>query len=184
MYPFLRFGKTIVQSSFKKIKGQSLTVHDVSEITMLSNPSDIDNFLEMNNGRILTLFDLGRMDFAIRTGLGKKLLQKRWGLVVAGSSIQYRKRVRLCDKVTIKTRLLGVDQRWIYIEQTMWVKGKATSHALLRTGVTNIMTGKVIETEKVFQAMGVSLDEFELPEWVRAWAEADKLRPFPHDEKE
>lgn len=184
MYPFLRFGKTLAQSTFKSMRGKTLSLHDTSEITTISNFNDIDNFLEMNNGRIFTLFDLGRFDFAIRTGLGKKLLQNKWGLVVAGSTIQYRKRIRLFDKVTIKTRFLGADQRWLYIEQSMWVKGKATSHALLRTGVTNLMTGKVIETEKVFQAMGVSLDEFELPEWVRAWAEADKLRPFPHDEKE
>ena len=36
------------------------------------------------------MFDLGRTDFAIRTGLGKKLIANRWGLVVAGSTIQYR----------------------------------------------------------------------------------------------
>lgn len=181
MYPFLRWGKTLTQSSLKQWRGESLSITDTSEITMVSNPSDIDNFLEMNNGRILTLFDLGRLDFAIRTGLGKQLIQKRWGLVVAGSSIQYRKRVRLFDKVTIKTRLIGIEQRWIYIEQSMWVKGKATSHALLRTGVTNFSTGKVINTDEVFQALGIDSIDIPLPEWVQAWATADKLRPFPHD---
>ena len=67
--------------------------------------TDIDNFLEMNNGRVFTLYDFGRTDFAIRSGLGKKLLENRWGLVVAGSTIQYRKRIRAFDLVTIKTRI-------------------------------------------------------------------------------
>ncbi|MDO4224013.1 MAG: acyl-CoA thioesterase [Acinetobacter sp.] len=182
MYPFLRWGKTIVQSVYQNYRGHSLNLYDTSEIEMYANPSDIDNFLEMNNGRIFTLFDLGRMDFAIRTGLGKQLLKQKWGLVVAGSSIQYRKRVRMLDKVKIKTRLLGIDERWIYIEQTMWVKGQATSHALLRTGITNIKTGKVIATADVFQAMGVSDFDLTLPDWVESWADADKLRPFPQGE--
>lgn len=179
MYPFLRFGKTILQSSLKNVRGQQLSIEDTGEITTISNFNDIDNFLEMNNGRIFTLFDLGRMDFAIRTGLGAKLLQKRWGLVVAGSTIQYRKRIRLFDKVTIKTRLIGIEERWIYIEQTMWVKGQCTSHALLRTGVTNIVTGKVILTADVMQAMNLGNIKIPLPDWVQAWANADKLRPFP-----
>lgn len=183
MYPFLRFGKTLVQSSIKQIRGEQLAVTDTSEITTISNFNDIDNFLEMNNGRIFTLFDLGRIDFAIRTGLGKKLLQKRWGLVVAGSTIQYRKRIRLFDKVTIKTRLVGIEPRWLYVEQTMWVKGQCTSHALLRTGITNITTGKVIATADVMQAMNLTDLQMPLPEWVQAWADADKLRPFPQAEK-
>lgn len=183
MYPFLRWTKTLLNSSYRQWKGESLNIDDVSEISLISNPSDIDNFFEMNNGRIFTLFDLGRIDLAVRTGLGKQLLKNRWGLVVAGSSIQYRKRVRLGDKVTIKTRLLGADERWLYIEQTMWVKGKATSHALLRTGITNIRTGKVIDTKTVFTALQLNVADYPIPEWVQAWAKADQLRPFPTDEQ-
>ena len=78
----------------------------------------------MNNGRILTLYNLSRMNFAVRTGLGRQLFKQRWNLIVAGTRIQYRKRVRAFDKVTMKTQIAGIDARWIYIEQSMWVKGK------------------------------------------------------------
>lgn len=184
MYPFLRLGSHAIKSVIKQKQGQTLALSDVGEITLTANVNDIDNFLEMNNGRIFTLFDLGRNDFAIRSGLAKKLLKNRWGLVVAGSTIQYRKRVRLFDKVTIKTQVVAVDERWFYIEQSMWVKGQPTCHALLRTGITNIMTGKVIPTATVLKALGE--DNFALPpnDWVQAWIEADKLRPFPKAENE
>lgn len=179
MYPFLRLGTHAIKSTIKKQKGESLELTDTSEITLTANINDIDHFFEMNNGRIFTLFDLGRNDFAIRSGLAKKLFKHRWGLVVAGSTIQYRKRVRLFDKVTIKTRLIAVDERWFYIDQSMWVKGQPTCSALLRTGVTNIMTGKVIETAKVLEAIGEKNFAMPLDEWVQAWVTADKLRPFP-----
>lgn len=182
MYPFLRLGKTLLSSSLSHAKGESLALTDVGEYKFTAHLHDIDNFMEMNNGRIFTLFDMGRTDFAIRTGLGKKLLKHRWGLVVAGSTIQYRKRIRPFDKVTMKTRLKAIDERWIYIEQSMWVKGQACNVALLRTGVTNLATGKVIATKTVMTALGYENLAMPPDEWVKAWIEADKLRPFPKAE--
>ena len=90
MYPIIRLGKTIFDAVKDTKGGTSLSITDTGRIEFTSSPTDMDNFFEMNNGRIITLFDLGRTDFAIRTGLGKRLLTKRWGLVVAGSSVQYR----------------------------------------------------------------------------------------------
>lgn len=90
MYPFLRLGTHAIKSAIKQKQGHSLQLTDTSEITLTANINDIDNFFEMNNGRIFTLFDLGRNDLAIRSGLAKKLFKHRWGLVVAGSTIQYR----------------------------------------------------------------------------------------------
>ncbi|OOS23178.1 acyl-CoA thioesterase [Moraxella pluranimalium] len=181
MYPFIRLGTGIGKSIYHTLKGDTLGVTDTGEVSFVCNINDIDNFLEMNNGRILTLFDLGRNDFAIRTGLGKKLIANRWGLVVAGSTIQYRKRIRLFDKITIKTRICAIDERWFYIEQTMYAKGVPTSHALLRTGVTNLMSGKVIDTKQVLDALGVSGLDIPPDKWVQAWIDADKLRPFPNE---
>ena len=177
MYPFLRYATTIAHAALQVKKGNTLAFDGVGEIQLRCHLSDIDNFLEMNNGRILTLYDLGRIDFAVRTGLGAQLLKQRWGLVVAGSTIQYRKRIRAFDKVMMKTQIVGFDTRWIYVEQSMWVKGKPCSSALLRTGVTE--GGKVIETARVLAALGQS-DWHKSPEpWVQAWIDGDKDHRWP-----
>ena len=177
MYPFIRYTSTIAHAAWQVKKGNTLTLKETSEIRFRCRLSDIDNFLEMNNGRVFTLYDLGRIDFAVRTGLGKQLLKQRWGLVVAGSTIQYRKRIRAFDKVTLKTKIVGIDARWMYIEQSMWVKGKPCSSAILRTGVTK--GGRVIETSKVLAALGQS--DWELPPkgFVAKWIESDAERPWP-----
>ncbi len=177
MYPFIRYASTIVHAALQVKKGNTLTFKDTSEITLRCRLSDIDNFLEMNNGRVLTLYDMGRTDFAIRTGLGKQLLKQRWGLVVAGSTIQYRQRIRAFQKVTMKTQIVGIDERWMYIEQSMWVKGKPCSSALLRTGVTQ--GGKVIASERVLAALGQS--DWKLPPsgYVEEWIISDADRPWP-----
>ena len=177
MYPFIRYAATIAHAALKVKKGNTLTLKETSEITFRCRLSDIDNFLEMNNGRVFTLYDLGRMDFAVRTGLGKQLLKQRWGLVIAGSTIQYRKRIRAFDKVTLKTKIVAIDERWMYIEQSMWVKGKPCSSAILRSGVTK--GGRVIEISKVLAALGQS--DWELPPtgFVAKWIESDAERPWP-----
>lgn len=179
MYPFIRLGVSITKSTLSTLRGERLPITATSTIHYTCHINDIDNFLELNNGRVLTLFDLGRTDFAIRTGLGKQLIYHKWGLVVAGSSIQYRKRVRLFQKTSIHTRLIGVDERWFYIEQVMAVNAKATSQALLRTAVTNIKTGKTIPTKQVLDAIGYADFQLPPPEWVQAWIDADKIRNFP-----
>lgn len=179
MYPFIRFGTTIVKALNARCKGETISITEMSKIEIMSNPTDMDNFFEMNNGRIFTLFDLGRNDFAIRSGIGGLLIKNRWGLVVAGSSIQYRKRVYAFSKVTIKTRLVGIDDKWIYLQQSMWVKGQPTSTALLRTGITDIRTGKAISPQHILKAMGQPNFEYPLEDWVQAWAEADRDRPWP-----
>lgn len=180
MYPIIRLGKTIFDAVKDTKGGTSLSITDTGRIEFTSSPTDMDNFFEMNNGRIITLFDLGRTDFAIRTGLGKRLLTKRWGLVVAGSNVQYRKRVFVFEPVTITTKVSAFDDKWIYIEQTMWVKDTPTSSALLRTGVTK--KGRVIPTKTVFDAMG--LGDIDMPPtgYVKTWIEAEAKRPWPPKE--
>ena len=131
----------------------------------------------MNNGRILTLFDLGRFDLSIRTGLSKILRQNRWGLAVAGGSARYRKRVRMLDKVTMRTQLAGVDDKWFFVSQSMWVKGQPTSSALLRTCITK--GGRALPSSEVLDAMGLASWPHALPAWVAEWSEADATRPWP-----
>ncbi len=65
MYPYLRLLKVLLASRF----GERLRMDSVTELKMRVWPSDIDIYPEMNNGRHLTLMDLGRIDLAGRTGL-------------------------------------------------------------------------------------------------------------------
>ncbi|WP_201632720.1 acyl-CoA thioesterase [Psychrobacter immobilis] len=177
MYPVLRYTKSIVSAVIANKKGRSLDLAQTSEVMVRCSLTDLDPMLEMNNGRVLTVYDIGRTDFIIRTGLGRLLLKQRWGMVVAGSTIQYRKRIRLLDIITIRTHIVGIDERWIYLEHSMWVKGKPCSSMLLRTGVTE--GGKVVDTARVLEGLGRA--DLKLPPtgYVAEWIESDADRPWP-----
>lgn len=173
MYPLFRLVSTVLGA----LRAPALTLIESSEVSFRCRPWDLDVFMEMNNGRVLTLYDLGRTDLSIRCGLAKQLKQHKWGLVVAGSTVRYRKRVRVFNKVTMRTRLAGVDERWIYLEQSMWVKGQPCSSVLLRTAVT--AKGKTVATERVMAAMQLGDIPMALADWPKQWIDSEDKRPWP-----
>lgn len=173
MYPLFRLLSGRIRAAFK----DKVSIGQAVETTFYCRPWDLDMFMEMNNGRVLTLYDLGRFELAARSGLMTVLRQQRWGLVVAGASVRYRKRVKLFDKVTMHTQIAGFDERWIYIVQSMWVRGEATSSVLLRTGVTH--RGKVIPSVAIKQAMNQESWELAPTGWVKEWIDSEEHRQWP-----
>ncbi|MCX8507762.1 MAG: acyl-CoA thioesterase [Rhodobacteraceae bacterium] len=173
MYPFARMFKEIWnghRAGPLPILGTHVSHH-------LCWPWDLDLWSELNNGRTLTIFDLGRIPLAIRTGLGRVIRSKGWGITVAGNSTRYRRRVRMFDRLEMHSRCIGWDQRFIYMEQSMWKDGDCTSHMLLRSAVTS--KAGIVSPSEVLAALGVSDASPPLPGWVQAWITADGQRPWP-----
>ena len=175
MYPFIRTAITL----FKARRQPPMGIGDTSSIRFRAMPWDCDIFLEVNNGRQLTLFEQGRWDLAVRTGLTRLLRNQGWGLVVAGSSVRYRRRIRPWDQIECRTQVAAVDERWFYMSQSFWVDGQPCSHALFRTAVTR--KGGTVPCQEVLDALGVT-QQIPTPDWVRAWDESDHQRPWPPQE--
>lgn len=173
MYPIFRMGKEMAVNWRAKPLGFFET-HVSHHICW---PWDLDFWFELNNGRTLTLFDLGRVPHSIRIGIIGLVRKKSWGMAVAGVSVRYRKRVRAFHKVEMRTRLLGWDDRFIYMEQSLWRKGQCTGHMLLRAAVTD--KNGIVPPEHVPEAMGIELESPALPDWAQAWIDADAIRPWP-----
>lgn len=173
MYPFVRFAKVLWQAR----RRPALPITGESRITLRCWPIDIDMFGEMNNGRVSTLYDLGRFDLAQRCGLIDVLRRRKWALAVAGSSLRFRRRVHAFQTVEIRSRLLGFEDRWAYIAQSMWRDGTACSSILLRTAVTG--PDGAVPSPDVLAELGHPGESPALPDWARAWIEADRFRPWP-----
>jgi acyl-CoA thioesterase FadM len=173
MYPFLRTALTVRAAR----RMSPLPLFGTHVMRMRCWPWDADMFWEMNNGRVLTLCDLGRTGLAVRTGLWRILQERRWGLVVAGASVRYRSRIRPFQTFELRTRVLGWDTRFIYVEQAMWKGDTCCHHLLMRTGVTE--GGRLAETARVAEALGTEATSPVLPDWVSEWTSADATRPWP-----
>jgi acyl-CoA thioesterase FadM len=140
-------------------------------------PHDLDGFLEMNNGRILTILDLGRFVLARRSGLLTALRANKWGLTMAGVSVRYRKRIRLFTKFRVVSRAVGWDDKFFYLDQSIWVGDACAAQALYRSAITD--HDGIVKPRRLFDYTGYEGPRPVLPEWVQNWIDADATRPWP-----
>jgi acyl-CoA thioesterase FadM len=173
MYPFFRLALKVALAR----RADPLPIDGVHVSHHRCWPWDIDPWRELNNGRALTLYDLGRLPLAIRTGLTRALRENGWGLTVAGSSVRYRRRVRAFQRVEMRSAMVGRDARFFYVHQAMFRGGEALSSLLIRGAATSGQG--IVPTERLAAALGVPDWPKSVPGWVAAWADAEAMRPWP-----
>ncbi|MTH33005.1 thioeseterase [Paracoccus limosus] len=173
MYPILRFAKEML----KYRRQPRIGMLEAHVSTHRCWPWDLDPWIELNNGRTLTLYDLGRVPMAMRTGILPTLRTRGWGITVAGNSVRYRRRIRAFDRFTMVSRTLGWDARFLYMEQSIWRAGECCNHMLLRGAITGPQG--IVPPAELMAAVGAAPDSPPLPGWVVAWIAADAQRPWP-----
>jgi len=174
MYPFVR----MAWQMWRHRNDPAIGLLDEHVSQHICWPWDLDFWAELNNGRTLTLFDLGRVPALRRTRLFDVLARERWGMAVAGASVRYRKRVLAFARITMRTRGVGWDARFLYVEQSMWLSdGSCASHVLIRSAATD--RNGIIAPARLVAALGWQGPAPVLPDWVAAWAAADATRPWP-----
>ena len=89
MYPFIRLAWQFLLHR----NATSLSVGETHHSQHYCLPWDLDLWLELNNGRTLSIYDMGRLPIAKRSGLLAALRRRSWGLTIAGSLVRYRKRI-------------------------------------------------------------------------------------------
>ncbi|TBT82868.1 thioesterase [Propioniciclava sinopodophylli] len=136
-------------------------------------PTDLDLLLHMNNGKYLTLMDLGRMDLMLRSGMWAKVTERGWYPVVAGQTITYRRSLNPFQRFDLLTRVLGVDDRWIYLDQTFVVGETVHAHAVVRARFLKKGGGSV-EHAELEELIG-AFPGHDLPDWLAGWTESTKI---------
>lgn len=113
-------------------------------------PNDLDAFGHMNNGRYLTLMDLGRLAMMERTGLLKAARRNDWLPLVRGIEIEYVKPLFLWQRFRLHTRLISWDRKWVYLEQRFTVgdtlHARAHIRGLLRGRDGNVSTAQLLDS--------------------------------------
>ncbi|WP_116132786.1 acyl-CoA thioesterase [Tropicimonas sp. IMCC34043] len=140
-------------------------------------PWDIDPWMELNNGRTLTLYDLGRVAMFHRIGAVAAMRRNGWAPAVAGLSVRFRRRVKVFARFEMRSRIVGWDDRFFYSEQGMVRGGEFSSHALVRLAITD--GNGAVPTARVLAELGADPESPPLPEWIAAWIAAEAQRPWP-----
>jgi acyl-CoA thioesterase FadM len=132
--------------------------------------NDLDLNIHMNNGRFLSVMDLGRYDLTFRIGLGRVMFRNRWQGLVGGVTMRYRRSLAPFERYELHTRLLGGDEKWFFLEQRFLNrKGELTAEGVVRA----LFRGQAgtIPVAEVLRQMGFEGTPPALPEAILRWAQ-------------
>ena len=133
-------------------------------------PNDLDSNLHMNNGRYLTVMDLGRLDLMFRTGLGSVILKRRWRPMVGSAFIRFRRALAPFERYNLTTRVVCWDEKWFWIEHRFERGGELIAVGVIK-GLFRERTGNV-PTAEVLAVLGVT-EPRRIPDWILAWQRAE-----------
>lgn len=146
----------------------------IGHVRLTTLPTDIDLIGHMNNGRYASLFDLGRFDLLIRTGLWDAMSRRKWYAVVATETVTFRKSLQLWQRFTVESRLIGHDDRAVYLMHRAVVDGEIYTEMIIRARFLR-RSGGIVSNEELFEAVGSPDTLAPLPQWVSDWAAASGL---------
>jgi acyl-CoA thioesterase FadM len=156
----------------------------VGRIRLTTLPTDIDVLRHMNNGRYLSLFDLGRWDLMVRTDLADIMKARGWYPVVGSETVTFRKSLRLWQRFELQSRWVGHDDRALYLEHRAVVRGEIYASAIIRGRILR-RAGGTVPMDELLEALGLEDALPEMPEWTHEWASNVALpstrRPAPSD---
>ncbi len=166
----------ILRARLRSRREAPLAPTEVGRIRLTTMPSDIDILRHMNNGRYLSLFDLGRWDLLIRTGLFDAMKQRGWYAVVSNETITFRKSLELWQRFEVETRFIGHDDKALLMEHRAVVDGEVYARAIVRARMLR-RSGGTVSHEELFAAVGRPEGLPDVEDWIHDWAAASALPP-------
>jgi YbgC/YbaW family acyl-CoA thioester hydrolase len=136
--------------------------------------TDLDELRHMNNSVYLGLMDYSRFDVLRRSGAWKLLRDAGVYPVVTAQTISYRKSLEFGERFDIETRIVGYDERAVYIEQRFVRGGEITATAFI-AGRFLRNRGGVVSTAELGEIVGVDVTAHPIPAWMAEWGAATRL---------
>jgi acyl-CoA thioesterase FadM len=154
------------------LRAGRLAALETSRVHVRVMPGDLDVNGHVNNGRTLTLMDLGRLDLSIRTGIVRGMVDLGWRPVVASLAVRFRRELKLGERVEIQTRMVGYDTRWFFLEHRILRGEEVATLAVLRAAFRG--PSGLVAPADVAAAMGYHEPSPQLPDPLLAWQEAER----------
>ncbi len=128
----------------------------------------------MNNGRYLSISDIGRLELLRALGLWKPMRRKGWYPVVVSSTISFRKSLKPWQRFELESRFIGISGRNVFLEQRFTVNGEIYAKMLVAGRFLKDSGGHAPMGE-LTEFLGVAEAEQSIPDWALRWADEVKL---------
>lgn len=158
----------ILTSFFKK----PIVNLDEAVIELRVLPNDID-ITKITSDRYTALMELGRIDYAFRTGLGNVMIKNKWMPVATFNTIRFRYPLKIFQKYQLKSKIIWWDDTTLYWEQTFEREGRivATGHVC----ATLMDKNGIISSKDILTIIGPGVIKPDRPEIAAKLQDAENL---------
>lgn len=119
---------------------------------------DMDLNVHMNNGRYLSVMDLGRIDLMMRAGHFWHLFLQGYYPVSVAESIRFRKSLFIFQKFHVETHIEAWDARDVYISQKFLRMGELIAEGYVQARFRRRGQKDSISTPELFSAVGLTYE--------------------------
>lgn len=137
-------------------------------------PTDLDINLHMNNGRFLSVMDLGRADLIARSGLLATLLRRRWMPVLGSATVRYRRSLQVFERYRLRSRVVCWDEKWLYLEHRMETLAGETACLALVKALFRTRSGAIPTAALLHAAGWAGRASPPMPAAFAAWIAAEE----------
>jgi len=171
--------RTLVHAWLSK-RGPRVGSYDVVRTRFVTLPTDQDILRHMNNGVYLSIMDIARLDLLHRTGIWPIFTARGWYPVVVSETISFRKSLTVGQRFTVESRILGFDEKAVYVEQRFVRPDAEGNPEILALGFIRgrflKRSGGIVGIEELLAAVGPVPDGLTVPSWLLEWS-ADVALP-------
>lgn len=128
-------------------------------------PNDLDMNMHVNNGRYLSMADLGRVDHLAKTGFLNIMIKRKWKPIIASVNARYIKGLTVWQEYELTTKFLCWDEKWGYFEHRFERNGKLVAVVYIK-GLFVGPNGRVA-IEEAARALGVTEPSPPMPDEVK-----------------
>ncbi len=150
---------------------------DISSINSRVWPLDLDANMHMNNGRYLSIMDLGRLDLMVRIGVVGQVIKNKWMPVLSAATIRYRLPLNPLQKFRLETKIAWWDDKWFYIEQRFVIvggnkDGVVAAIAFVKGSLYDRNNKQTVPSHDLTTMMGI-IDIPKKPDYIEAWQKSE-----------
>jgi acyl-CoA thioesterase FadM len=109
----------------------------------------------MNNGRYLSIMDLGRFDLMLKSKIFWKLFKKGYYPIVTSESIRFKKSFNVFQTFQLVTEMDAWDEKDFYMSQTFVKDGAIYAEGYIKARFRQRGRKESIPTEELFRILGL-----------------------------
>ena len=134
-------------------------------------PMDCDTNGHVNTARYFVFMEMARLDLARRSGLLMFCLRNRLSLMAMSAKITFWREIKAFQKLTVKSKVVGYDDKFICFEQKIVSDEGVHSVAVLRVALRG--KGYFYKPEDLMRDLHFIYEAKPFPDHVAQWLSSE-----------